>query len=119
MYYIYGQSGPSLLIESTDSMILYFCVVQALFIWSPCLYHFYDAILQLFMLCHYIYHTVENNEQQTMTELIALHAIYSSVADSYTVLSLACGSEILSLFHCLLGSILGVLTSDSLQQPTE
>ena len=23
MYYIYGQSGPSLLIESTDSMIMY------------------------------------------------------------------------------------------------
>ena len=23
MYYIYGQSGPSLLIESTDSMITY------------------------------------------------------------------------------------------------
>ena len=23
MYYIYGQSGPSLLIESTDSMIIY------------------------------------------------------------------------------------------------
>ena len=23
MYYIYGQSGPSLLVESTDSMILF------------------------------------------------------------------------------------------------
>ena len=29
MYYIYGQSGPSLLIESTDSMIIiYVCIIN-------------------------------------------------------------------------------------------
>ena len=28
MYYIYGISGPSLLIESTDSMIMYHIAVE-------------------------------------------------------------------------------------------
>ena len=43
MYYIYGQSGPSLLIESTDSMINLIILHIGIFL-SICIYTYYGLV---------------------------------------------------------------------------